>query len=165
VDAQPQAVAQAVHVALGRSRAVLDTVAWPSTLKQLAGALLVIAPKCQDCSSAHDGAGTRSAHFVQRQHFIGGVAQAPGAGEIVVVPAASLARENIEHNRLAQAQRVAGMPEVRHAGIAPDGEDGAFRVFGAALGQPQVDQALDISDGQGLAVGDQDSPCTGWLVR
>jgi len=35
---------------------------------------------------------------------------------------------------------------VRHSGIAPDGEDGIFRVFSAAFCQPQVDAVLDILD-------------------
>ena len=35
---------------------------------------------------------------------------------------------------------------------SPDGEDGAFGVLCAALGQPQVDAALDVANGQRRAV-------------
>jgi hypothetical protein len=68
--------------------------------------------------------------LIQVEDFIRGIAQAPGAGEIIEVSAARFTGEDVEHDGLPQAQRVAGCAAgMRNAGIAANGKDGVLQGY------------------------------------
>ena len=78
----------------------------PLGLEEIAGQILVALEGCVNLELPHyilvDGIHI----FVEFERFIGGVAQAPGAREIVEVAAARLAGENIEDDGLPQAKYI-----------------------------------------------------------
>ena len=129
VDVQPHAMTQAVDIAILRFGVGFHRrVAQP--FEQLAGALLVGLVRGVHFQLAGDLVIDREHILVQLSGLIGGIPQAPGAGEIVEVPAAFFAGIDIEHDRLPQPQEIGGVAgAVRHAGIAPDGENSALRDF------------------------------------
>ena len=152
MDLQADAVAKRVHVAVGRARLRRDrrmTVA----LEVLGGHALVIGRRRVDLERRHHLQVDLAHLVVQRLRLVGRVTQTPGTREVVEVAAARLRREDVEHDRLPEPQRLIGAAaRVRDAGVAALREDRAsLGVDDALLGELEVDARLDRADGHGLA--------------
>src|SRR4030067_1188990 len=91
--------------------------------------------------------------FIEGKRFIGGVAEAPGARDVIEVTAACLARKEIKDYRLSQSQRVIGIPgAVRHTPVIAAGEDRPFRILGAKPGKPNIDLLFHIPSRERRAI-------------
>ena len=152
VDVQSHAMPEAVDVALQRIlRVELRLVALG--LEILAGHALVILERRVQVKVFQQAVEDFLHLPVQFLRFGRGVAETPGAREIVEISTAALGRINIVNDGLAESHQVGGVAcGVRHARVAPDGKDEAFGQFRAALCHPQADPGLDIPHCQRRAV-------------
>src|SRR5574341_731087 len=123
MDAQPDPVAEAVDVALGRLRVGLQGGMVPR-FEIVAGHFLVDAAQLARFQRFDDGFERAEHVIVSLLDFGRSVAHAPRAREVVEVAAAGFLRKDVVHNGPAQRDGVAILAaRVRHPGIRPDGEE------------------------------------------
>src|SRR5213594_1215084 len=86
-------------------------------------------------------------------HLGGRMADAPGPGHVMKVPAVQRSRKDVEDNVATHHEYVAILADaVRQPGVASLGEYAAFRVFQAEFKLLDADEALDRTNHQRLAL-------------
>ena len=142
---EPYAVAEAVDVALlGALAGAHSCVA--ARLEQVAHRLLRRAAGQPDLQGLHAGAEGVVHVRVQFLERLGGAAQAEGAGEVAVVAAARLAREDVNEQRCPGAQGFQVVAAVvRHAGVAALRDDG-LAAFEPVLEEDLVEEPAQVAD-------------------
>ncbi len=86
-------------------------------------------------------------------YLIGCITEAPGSGEVIKIASAFLTGENIEHDALAELDRIAWCAyTVRNAAVSANRKNGGLWIFSSSFCQPEVDQTLHFPDRQNAAV-------------
>ena len=152
MDVQAQPVPEAVDVTFFDSL-VLTYSLVTHRLEQLTGSVLVF--------------GRVSSQFQFRAHlvvnlldlivsflyFIRSIAKTPGASKVIEKAATSLTGKDIEYDALSQLYGVGGCTgAVRYSCISANCKNCRLRIFSPSFCQPQVNQVLNIPNGERAAV-------------